>query len=74
MFFFIFITKNTNDDGSLFLDFENVSFTFTGNSMFLKSSFLVNCLSAFVSPAGLRSAEFKYLIILHLKHSLSSLF
>ena len=70
MFFFIFITKNTNADRIIFFDFV-IALIFTGNFMSLKSSFLGNSLSAFVILAGLRSAEIKYLILLHLKDSLS---
>ena len=42
--------------------------------MSLKSSFLAKSLSAFVILAGWWFAGFKYLTVLHLKHSLSSIF
>ena len=51
------MTKNTNEDGILFSDFVNNS-NFTGNFMFLKSSFLANFLLAFPILAGSQSAAF----------------
>ena len=70
MFFFIFISKNTNADGFLFFDFV----IFNGNFMSLKTRFLENSLSASVILAGLPSGGFKCLTILHLKDLLSSVF
>ena len=69
MFFPIFITKNTNANVILFFLILWMPLTFTGNLMSLKSSFLPKSLSAFTWFTG-----FKYLTILYLKHSLSSIF
>ena len=51
-----------------------MSLIFTGHFMHLKPSFLENSLSAFVILLELWSAGFKYLIKVHLQHSLSSIF
>ena len=51
-----------------------MSLIYAGNFMTLKSSLFVKSLSAFVILAGLRSAECKYQIKHHLKHSLPSIF
>ena len=47
---------------------------FTWTFMFLKLSFLAKPSSAFVIPGGWWFTGFNYLAILHLKHSLSSIF
>ena len=51
-----------------------MSLIFTGTFISLKSSFLVNSLTDFVNFVALQSAGFKCLTILHLNHSLSSIF
>ena len=59
------------------IDFFSIlwmSLVFTVYFLSLKSSLLAKYLSAFVIPAGLRSAGFEYLTKHHLKHSLSSSF
>ena len=73
MFFFIFLTQNTNADGILFYDFVNVS-DFYWKFYVFKIKVLANSLAAFVILAGLRSAGFEYLTILHLEHLLSLIY
>ena len=73
----IFIIRNTNANGIVFLffffSFVHIS-NLTGNFMSLKSSFLAKFLLAFVLLLSLWSAGCKYLTKHHLKHSLSSTF
>ena len=73
IFFFIFITKNENADGTFFSDFVNVS-----NFDWMFYVFKINSLSkifiSFCDSSWIMSAWFKYLTKHHLKHSLSSTF
>ena len=72
-FFFIFIPK-TLMSLELFFSILWMFLIFTGKRMSFKSVFLANSLSVSVILAGLRSGRFKYLTVLLLKHSLSSIF
>ena len=72
-FFLIFITKNTNGDEILFIDFVNFS-NFSWKFYVFNIIFLVKSLSVFVIFAGLQSAGYKYQTKINLKHSLSSIF
>ena len=58
----------------LFFSILWMSLTLARNVMSLKSGFLANSLSAFVTLAGWWSAGLKYLTKHHLKYSLSSIF
>ena len=65
MFFFVFITKNTNVDGILFFNFVYIS-NFDWKFYVFKINLFGKNLSAFVILGGLRSAGIKYLTKHHL--------